>query len=78
MDRGVGGNADILYNLSTDLTKNTKNHIFFKALKKTNLVLFPGRILPCKQHCVHYTRLYTTNTHRGIKAYYRAHDRHRR
>ena len=34
-----------------------------KPLKKTKVILFPSRLLPCKQNCVHYT-LYTTNTDR--------------
>ena len=33
------------------LTKNTKkSKNYFKALKKSEIVIFPGRILPCKQN----------------------------
>ena len=33
------------------LTKNTKkSKNNFKALKKSEIVVFPGRILPCKQN----------------------------
>ena len=53
-----------LYSLLV-LTKNIfKIMKKFKALKKTKIVFFPGRILPCKQTCVQYITLYTTNTHR--------------
>ena len=32
----------------TENTKKSKNN--FKALKKSEIVIFPGRILPCKQN----------------------------
>ena len=32
----------------TENTKKSKNN--FKALKKSEIVVFPGRILPCKQN----------------------------
>ena len=40
-----------------------------KALKKTKLILFASRILPCKQNCVqykHFTPQIPTGTDRGI------------
>ena len=33
--------------ISTGNTKKSKNN--FKALKKSEIAVFPGRILPCKQ-----------------------------
>ena len=46
------------------LTKNKKSSKNLKSLRKTKLFLFPSRIQPCKQNCMQYTALYTTNTHR--------------
>ena len=48
------------------LSSNKKIFKNSKALKKTTLVLFPICILPCEQNSVHYTTLYTKNTHRLI------------
>ena len=51
-------------------TKNKKNKKKqFQSTENTKLVLYPGRILPCKQNI---PQLYTTNAHvsaGGIKAY---------
>ena len=45
------------------LSKNTRSPIFKKKTKKTELVLFPGHILPCKQNNLLYITLYITNSH---------------
>ena len=43
-------------------TKKSKNN--FKALKKSEIVIFPGCILPCKQNkSAIYTALFTTYSH---------------
>ena len=44
--------------------------------QKTKLVLFPCRIMQCKQNCLQYATLYTqilTVSDGGIKAYLRTH-----
>ena len=42
----------------TKNTKNSKNN--FKAPKKSGIVIFPGRILPCKQN---KSAIYSTSHH---------------
>ena len=42
--------------------ENKKNKSNFKALKKIKLLLFPGRILPCKQNSLQY--VYKTLYHK--------------
>ena len=46
------------------LTKNTKkSRNNFKAPKKSETVIFPGRILPCKKTSQQYAALHTTYSH---------------
>ena len=45
----------------TENTKKSKNN--FKAPKKCEIVVFPGRILPCKQTSQKYSALYITYSH---------------
>ena len=46
----------------TENTKKSKNN--FKAPKKSEIVVFPGRILPCKQNnSAEYSALYITYSH---------------
>ena len=49
-----------LYNLLilTEKTKKSKNN--YKAPKKSEIVIFPGRILPCKQN---KSAIYSTSHH---------------
>ena len=51
-----------LYNLliSNKIQKPNKNKV--KAQKKTRPALFPGRILSCKQVCLHHIAHHTTDT----------------
>ena len=52
-----------LYNLLVlpENTKKSKNN--FEAPKKSEIVIFPGRILPCKQNKQQNTAIYTTYSH---------------
>ena len=46
------------------LTKNTKkSKNNFKAPKKSEIAIFPGRILPVNKTSQQYTGLYTTYSH---------------
>ena len=45
----------------TENTKKSKNN--FKEPKKSEIVVFPGRILPCKQKSQQYSALYITYSH---------------
>ena len=45
----------------TENTKKSKNN--FKAPKKSEIVIFPGRILPCYKASQQYAALHTTYSH---------------
>ena len=52
-----------LYSLQilTENIKKSKNNL--KAPKESEIAIFPGRILPCKQTSQQFTGLYTTYSH---------------